>query len=78
MDRAAAYAEKIAIRDVPPGYGVLCQKAHLEQGGTGPPRKGTGEPRCTSGHFEHKRAGYTTAYTIQGKVTRITNYCARV
>ena len=30
------------------------------------------------GHFEQKRAGYTTAYTTQGKATRITNCCARV
>jgi hypothetical protein len=28
--------------------------------------------------LSRNRAGYTTAYTMQGKATRITNYCARV
>ena len=33
----------------------------------GPPRKLGREPRCSSvGHYEHRRAGYTLAYTMQG------------
>jgi hypothetical protein len=34
----------------------------------GPPRKGVKKPRCPSvtGHYEHKRAGYTSRYTMQG------------
>src|SRR5215213_2819430 len=33
----------------------------------GPPRKLGREPRCSSvGHYEHRRAGYTLTYTMQG------------
>ena len=31
MDRAGAYAEKMSIRCVPPGYAPLCRKVYLVQ-----------------------------------------------
>ena len=32
MDRAAAYADEMYVRGVPPGYAPLCRKVYLVQG----------------------------------------------
>jgi hypothetical protein len=51
--------------------------SYLYSEGAGPSRKGNGN-LVTLAAVEQKRAGYTTAYTMQGEVTRITTRGARV